>query len=390
MDLIKKIKKSIQEGRLIETLYEKIYPYLKGFILLFVIREKKIKIHSPTKNIIDKIDIPLAERIFKSFKNMKSHQENKSKLYKPSSMWQDHIDQDFKFMNDSVNQNDLEKFLFFLQNFGNWDRYLGIENQKLIKGYSRNFILNKYLKDEIFYSRHELWKFITQKNDISYLDFPKYGNQNGAYIDDTFVNLGSFFDDIYANIIKNFLQNNQKNIIIDLGAGYGKLSYYITKNLSNTTLVDIDIPETLCLASFYLSKCYPKKRNFFFGEGNIGSDTLKNYDLIFLPSWEIEKINDDSIQLVVNKNSLGEMDPNAAENYLKHIHRISKYFFSMNHEFFKNKFNNNNTSLINSQFNKNRNFKELIRYPDLGHLIYKNNKINFKSDIFFYLYEKIS
>ena len=256
MDLIKKIKKSIQEGRLIETLYEKIYPYLKGFILLFVIREKKIKIYSPKKNIIDKIDIPLAERIFKSFKNMKSHQENKSKLYKPSSMWQDHIDQDFKFMNDSVNQNDLEKFLFFLQNFGNWDRYLGIENQKLIKGYSRNFILNKYLKDEIFYSRHELWKFITQKNDISYLDFPKYGNQNGAYIDDTFVNLGSFFDDIYANIIKNFLQNNQKNIIIDLGAGYGKLSYYITKNLSNTTLVDIDIPETLCLASFYLSKMY--------------------------------------------------------------------------------------------------------------------------------------
>tara|TARA_Y100001958_G_C21160119_1_gene494176 strand:- start:62 stop:1234 length:1173 start_codon:yes stop_codon:yes gene_type:complete len=390
MDLIKKIKKSIQEGRLIETLYEKIYPYFKGFILLFVIRKKKIKTYSPKKNIIDKNDIPLAERIFKSFKNMKSQQENKSKLYKPSSMWQDHIDQDFKFMNDSVNQNDLEKFLFFLQNFGNWGRYLGIENQKLIKDYSRNFILNKYLKDEIFYSRHELWKFITQKNDISCLDFPKYGNQNGAYIDDTFVNLGSFFDDIYANIIKNFLQNNQKNIIIDLGAGYGKLGYYITKNLSNTTLVDIDIPETLCLASFYLSKCYPKKRNFFFGEGNIGSETFKNYDLIFLPSWEIEKISDDSIQLVVNKNSLGEMDPNAAENYLKHIHRISKYFFSMNHEFFKNKFNNNKTSLINSQFNKNKNFKELIRYPDLGHLIYKNNKINLKSDIFFYLYEKIN
>ena len=84
------------------------------------------------------------------------------------------------------------------------------------------------------------------------------------------------------------------------------------------------------------------------------------------------------------------MDPNAAENYLKHIHRISKYFFSMNHEFFKNKFNNNKTSLINSQFNKNKNFKELIRYPDLGHLIYKNNKINLKSDIFFYLYEKIN
>ena len=33
-------------------------------------------------------------------------------------------------------------------------------------------------------------------------------------------------------------------------------------------------------------------------------------------------------------------------------------------------------------------FKELIRYPDLGHLFYENNKLDLDSDIFFYIYKK--
>jgi hypothetical protein len=92
--------------------------------------------------------------------------------------------------------------------------------------------------------------------------------------------------------------------------------------------------------------------------------------------------------MTINKNSLGEMNPKTVKNYLKNIHKISKYFFSMNHEFFRNKFSENNYSLINKEFNLDNNFKELIRYPDISYLAYKNNKIDLDSDIFFYIYEK--
>ena len=33
-------------------------------------------------------------------------------------------------------------------------------------------------------------------------------------------------------------------------------------------------------------------------------------------------------------------------------------------------------------------FKELIRHPDLGHLNWEKNKLDYDSDIFFYIYEK--
>ena len=53
----------------------------------------------------------------------------------------------------------------------------------------------------------------------------------------------------------------------------------------------------------------------------------------------------------INKNSLGEMDPEAATNYLRHIIRTSKYFFSMNHEHFRNTFSDGKKSLVNSEYN---------------------------------------
>ena len=61
----------------------------------------------------------------------------------------------------------------------------------------------------------------------------------------------------------------------------------------------------------------------------------------------------------------------------------------MNHEFYRNKFSSNLRSLINKEFNNKGKFKELMRYPDLGHLTFDNDKINFETDIFFYIYEKI-
>ena len=71
------------------------------------------------------------------------------------------------------------------------------------------------------------------------------------------------------------------------------------------------------------------------------------------------------------------MEPIVAKNYLKHIHRISKYFFSLNHEFIKNQFQNGKSSLINKEFNLDEKFKVLIRHPDLGHLTFENNTIDY-------------
>ena len=367
---------------------KKIYPYYKGLFLYLFFKNSNIQIHIPKYNVVDEKDLDLANRIFSSFKKMKSQQSEVDSIYKPSSLWQKLIDQDFKYLNECLKENNLKNFLFFLQNFGNWDNYLGIENQLIIKKYSKNIFLKKYLKENVFNGQKLIWEYFNNDKDISSLNMPRFGNQNGALIDKNFVVIGSFFNHIYSKIIINYLDNNRNNSIVDLGAGYGKLAYYILSKVKNCNFIDFDIPETLVLASYYLAKSFPNKKTFFYGEKQFDQDLTKKFDLVFLPNWEFKNIKNDSIDITINRNSLGEMDSNAAINFINHIHRSSKYFFSMNHETFKNKFSDGKYSLINKEFNMDNKFRELIRYPDLGHITYETNKINLESDIFFYLYEK--
>jgi len=389
MNLFLKLKKVILEKRLIKTFKKKTYPYLRGFLLFFKYENNNIKIYTSKLKKIDTKDLPLANRIFKSYKLTKSEQDNKSIVYKPSSLWQSQIDNNFSFLQEAYKNDDVEKFLFFLQNFGNWEKYLGVENQDLINKYNKNILLKKFLSDEIFGGQFKLWKYFNKDEDLDDLNIPKYGNQIGAVINNKFMVIGSFTNHIYSKILSNYLNlKSEKNKILELGGGYGKLAYYLLKNINNYTYIDFDIPETLTLASYFLSKSFPNKKNLFYGERAFNNNIVNEYDLIFLPSWEIETIQDNSVNLAINKNSLGEMNPETARNYINHIHRTSKYFFSMNHEYFRNYFNDGKKSLINKEYNIDKKFMELIRYPDFGHLTYTRNKLDFDNNIFFYIYKK--
>jgi len=369
-------------------LKKKIFPYYRGLMSFLSFKDSKIQIFIPKYNVVDEMDINLANRIFESLKKMKSQQLNEDAIYKPSSLWQKHIDFDFKDLNECLKKNDLKKFLFFLQNFGNSENYLGIENQNFIKKCSKNFLLKKYLKEDVFNGQKIIWQYFNNKKDLKDLNMPKFGNQNGALIEKNFVVIGSFFNDIYSKIIIKYLDENKNNFIVDLGAGYGKLAYYILSKTKKCNFIDLDLPETLVLASYYLSKSFPNKKAFFYGEEKFDTDCINKFDLIFLPNWEFRNLKDNSIDITINRNSLGEMEPKTAINFIKQIHRTSKYFFSMNHETFKNKFSDGKYSLVNREFNIDNKFKELIRYPDLGHITYETNSINLDSDIFFYLYKK--
>ena len=387
-----KLKNAIVEKKLSSKIKKVIYLYIRGFFIFFY-KKKDIKIHISKQKNFDKSDIILAERIFESYKITKSRQKNILNFYKPSSLWQSHINNDFKYLIESYEQNDLEKFLFFLQNFGNWDQNLGIENQILVKEYNKNIFLRNILCQDIFGSQLDLWKFFNRNHKFNNVNVPMYGNQIGAYVEGKFVINGSLLNNIYADILLKYL-DGEDDKIIEIGAGYGKLIYHILKKKKKYTYIDFDIPETLTLASYYLSKCFPEKKIFFYGEKKFDVNVEKEFDIIFLPPWEIENLENDSVKLAINKNSLGEVEPETAHNYLKQINRTSKYFFSMNHEYFRNHFTNGKKSLVNKEYNLDGKFRELIRYPEFGHLVfdyYKSGKslLDHDSQIFFYIYQAI-
>lgn len=335
-------------------------------------------------------EITTARRIFTAFRKMKEDQARiADPLYTPSSLWQGQLDKGYAPLLSGIRNNDLEHFHYFLANFGAWREYTGIEVCNLLHDVSGRVQEDMFIH-EVFLKSLEEWRWITGgRRSLSVLSYPQAGNQSGVLFNGQFIGLRSFYNDIYGNILGNILDGTGRPVLADLGAGYGLLDYFTLRFHKSTTFIDFDLPETLCLAAYYLINAWPGKKVLLYGEAEYHPRLHAEYDLIFLPSWEIQKLDNDCIDLFLNTNSLGEMRMDAACNYLKHICRSARYLFHLNHETKTNIFSEDEgRSLVAAEFPiPPEQFRLLMRYPDLIQRSF-GDKFGWNEDMFFYLYEK--
>ena len=135
------------------------------------------------------------------------------------------------------------------------------------------------------------------------------------------------------------------NVIVELGAGYGRLAYVCRKMMPNCCYVILDLPEALTCASSWLSRVLPQTevapysttrniRNFS------REDLLKN-KVWMLGAHQIESITNGSIDAFVNIYSFAEMPKASIDNYFFHIDRLTRgVFYSKQRILEVNKFDN--------------------------------------------------
>ena len=393
-DFFKNLRKVYQQGRLISAINARAKPFMDG--LKYLIHDpasSHVTLHSPdyVEPSEDSDEKEIVRRIFQSFRKMKEDQKQASSAYLPSSLWKRQLDTSYSHLIEGLKENDLSKFHFFLANFGTWKHYHGVESNTLIRANTKSLIRRKYLANVIFIKQLKNWQwFYDNRKPISCLTYPTHGNQVGAYIDGTFVGAGSFFNEIYGSILSELIADKNRSVVADLGAGYGKLAFFTLRNIENSCFVDFDLPETLCLAAYYLMKSWRNKKTLLYGEEEYSQDLHERYDLILMPSYEISKLGPGSIDLCMNKNSLGEMNGESVINYVGHITRATRYFFHMNHDIYPNLYDSNKRGLLGHEYPVPKDtFKLLFRYPDFGHILYQGG-IDYSKDIFLYLYERRS
>jgi hypothetical protein len=389
--VIAKIIKAYRAGRLIPALIIVAKRYLKSLKYVFYNpASDNVVLHSPDyiQPSKDMDEIEIVKRVFKSFKKMKEDQQRDSDLYLPSSLWQQTLDVSYSYFDDALKTDDIDKFHFFLSNFGSWKEYHGTESNMLIRDNMKNLAGRRYLKNVIFYQNLKNWQWIyNSRKPVSSLSYPTHGNQSGSYIDKKFVGAGSFGSEFYGSMLTGLLDDLDRPIVADLGAGYGKLAFFTLRDVDDSCFIDFDLPETLCLAAYFLMKTWPNKKVLLYGEEKYSEKSHSKYDLIFMPPSEIENIGQNSIDLFINKNSLGEMTGKAAKNYVNFITLSTKYFFHMNHDNYPNIYSDNSPGLLGHQYPvPNDKFKLLFRQPDVWHAIDGLKDIN--TDIFMYLYER--
>jgi hypothetical protein len=119
-------------------------------------------------------------------------------------------------------------------------------------------------------------------------------------------------------------------IIVELGAGYGRLAYVARKLFKDCTYVILDLPEALLCASSWLGRVLPGEvqpyevsRN----ENRLGREQLLSKGVWTLGAHQIEAVQDDAADAFVNIYSFAEMPRASIENYFAHVDRISSGVF---------------------------------------------------------------
>jgi putative sugar O-methyltransferase len=370
--------------RYIVAITARIRIFLYSFFLSFCKSNANIKIIDGSKTSISG-SVEISKRIFRSYIAMKIDGSKDS--FTPSPMWQNILDTTYKDLADSYKFNDFNKFQKFINNFGHSKKYTGLTYKILIPRFF-NFFRNQYIKKNMLDNQFKKWKFFSNNKNIKELNTPKYGNHHGGCIQNsTFVTYTSFKHEIYGSMLANFLHKKKNPIIAEIGGGFGEQAYFLIKKLKKSTYLNFDLPEVLVLSMFYLMNTFPNKKILLYGEKKLSDDCLNKYDLIFMPPSSMYKLNKNSIDLMINQHSMGEMNKKTVKEYIKIIKKTSKYFFHMNHSYYKRKFERKNYNILSHEYNLEKlGFSLIIKYLDFNHFNYDYFQ-NYNMDIFFHLYK---
>ena len=152
----------------------------------------------------------------------------------------------------------------------------------------------------------------------------KFGNK---LADSNTIRMISWLYDLENSIeFQNIFQNEDIPVFLEIGGGYGEFARLLLSNY-NIKLISIDLPESNCLTTYYLSQNFPDKKFFLYDDyskKNIltKSDILDN-DILILPNHT--RFDDDiTFDFSMNARSMMEMNSDAIDYYYNLVQKHSK------------------------------------------------------------------
>ncbi|HEB73573.1 MAG TPA: putative sugar O-methyltransferase [Nitrospirae bacterium] len=148
----------------------------------------------------------------------------------------------------------------------------------------------------------------------------------GYYMDGGLVNLDTlkYYESLIA-LDKSGLLNgyenksSKRNVVLEIGAGWGGFAYQFKTFFPNTCYIIIDLPQTMLFSYTYLKSAFPEASTFIYGEKSIDEliEDLLEYDLVFLPHHFLKEEWVSKVDLAINMVSFQEMTTGQVDNYIR-------------------------------------------------------------------------
>lgn len=226
----------------------------------------------------------------------------------------------------AVEQNDAEALDRLLANFlrneltsGTFGGSVGYGNY--VKAGSR--VLSRVRK------QHRVWQYSVNEPDLGRVVSPPVGNPFGVAIGSGVVHANTFMNDSRAQYVGELLSSVPRPIVLDLGGGFGGFGHQLLVNGRESVYVDVDLPENLIVASYFLMAAHPEKRVLLYDSRNqvLDAETLHQYDIVLMPNFMLPQVADRAVNLFTNFISLSEMDYASIAEYLQQVDRVCDGYF---------------------------------------------------------------
>jgi putative sugar O-methyltransferase len=135
-----------------------------------------------------------------------------------------------------------------------------------------------------------------------------------------------------ASISEALPRPPERDVVIELGSGYGRLAWVFLEAFPQIRYVLVDIPPALAIAEEYLSRLFPDRTVFRFRHFDRYEDVapeLERAQIAFLTPNQLDLVAPLEARLFLNVSSLHEMRPEQIEHYLSRVGvHCRGYFYS--------------------------------------------------------------
>ena len=346
-----------------------------------------VVLHYPDPVEPDAGERALVERVFAAYRAAKRVEPTVDPIFHPGGGWRRVRDKAYAPLLEAVARGDLAPFHHFLANFGSWKDSTGIETSRLVYEYSQDPRKRRHFEQRIMAPMIRWWLDCGGGGrELSELALPRHGNQCGVLVGDSLVSSGAIFSEIHGRMLAGLVPR-EGHVIAELGGGFGRLAYYLSRDLDGLCYLGFDLPETLCCASYFLMKAFPDARFHLHGEGEPPFERLREVDFVLLPSFEIGRLPSRSVDLFVNENSLGDMPGATARLFVREMCRTADAIWHRNHEAWRNDFEEGGRSLINREYPFPPEFEQVLRqYDPAGWMV--KGRLDYDADMFWYYHRR--
>ena len=239
---------------------------------------------------------------------------------------------------------------------------------------------------ESFYRTLETYLLLLDKYEKQFVDQlieTNIGNPKYYQINKNKINFNELFIINFLSQILKYL-NNENNIILEIGGGFGSLASKIKKIKPNSKIILIDLPESLNLQIYYIKSIYPDAKILLYKEFNSKflkinqlnlNDFFKEVHFIFLPINSLDKLKifGRFVNFFINSRSFQEMDTEIIKEYFDFIentiveggvfyncNKYTKLINNKNVNFFEYPYTNNWDCLSSGESFHQPNMHELI------------------------------